>query len=46
MPGPARPDFRAALDFIRRYRPPLWAGFSFGAWIALEAGAADPRVWR
>jgi hypothetical protein len=24
---------------------PLWAaGFSFGAWVALETGAADPRV--
>jgi alpha/beta superfamily hydrolase len=24
---------------------PLWAaGFSFGSWVALEAGAADPRV--
>lgn len=40
-------DFRAALDFMADRYPglPLWAaGFSFGAWIALEAGAADPRV--
>lgn len=40
-------DYRAALDFIHGRFPdaPLWAaGFSFGAWIALEAGAADPRV--
>ena len=42
-----REDFRAALDFLADRYPgvPLWAaGFSFGAWIALEAGAADPRV--
>jgi len=42
-----RDDFRAALDFMHARYPtaPLWAaGFSFGAWIALEAGAADPRV--
>ena len=40
-------DFRAALDFLHDRYPdaPLWtAGFSFGAWIALETGAADPRV--
>jgi alpha/beta superfamily hydrolase len=40
-------DFGAALEFTRaRYRgAPLWAaGMSFGSWIALEAGAADPRV--
>jgi alpha/beta superfamily hydrolase len=40
-------DFRAALDFMRARHPnlPLWAaGFSFGAWVALETGAADPRV--
>jgi alpha/beta superfamily hydrolase len=42
-----REDFRAALDFMRDRHPDtaLWAaGFSFGAWIALEAGATDPRV--
>jgi alpha/beta superfamily hydrolase len=42
-----RADFEAALDFMRARYPdvPLWsAGFSFGAWIALEAGATDPRV--
>lgn len=40
-------DFRAALDFMTDRYPetPLWAaGFSFGAWVALETGAADPRV--
>jgi alpha/beta superfamily hydrolase len=42
-----RDDFRAALDFAESRYPgaPLWAaGFSFGAWVALEEGAADPRV--
>jgi alpha/beta superfamily hydrolase len=42
-----RDDFRAAIGFMqRRYAGvPIWAaGFSFGAWIALETGAADPRV--
>ncbi len=40
-------DFHAALEFVRGKYPnaPLWvAGMSFGSWIALEAGAADPRV--
>jgi alpha/beta superfamily hydrolase len=40
-------DFRAALDVMHERYPtmPLWAaGFSFGSWIALETGAADPRV--
>src|SRR4051812_16848580 len=40
-------DFKAALDYMSaRYpRSPLWAaGFSFGAWVALELGAADDRV--
>ena len=40
-------DFRAALDFMHdRYpRVPLWAGgMSFGSWVALTAGAEDPRV--
>jgi alpha/beta superfamily hydrolase len=40
-------DFRAALDYMSRRYPgvPLWAaGFSFGAWVALETGAADNRV--
>src|SRR5262252_6664360 len=40
-------DYNAALEFIASRYPglPLWAaGFSFGAWIALEVGAADPRV--
>ncbi len=40
-------DFRAALDFAADRFPglPLWAGgMSFGAWIAMAAGADDPRV--
>jgi uncharacterized protein len=40
-------DFRAGLDFMHERHPEahVWAaGFSFGAWIALTAGAADPRV--
>jgi alpha/beta superfamily hydrolase len=40
-------DFRAALDYMAARYPntPLWAaGFSFGSWVALETGAADPRV--
>lgn len=40
-------DFKAALDYmVRRYPDaPLWAaGFSFGAWVALEVGATDQRV--
>lgn len=40
-------DFRAALDFVRDRYPavPIWtAGMSFGSWIALSVGAADPRV--
>jgi alpha/beta superfamily hydrolase len=40
-------DFRAALDYMSARYPgrPLWAaGFSFGAWVALEVGALDDRV--
>jgi alpha/beta superfamily hydrolase len=40
-------DFRAGLDFLSARYPaaPLWAaGMSFGAWVALTVGAADPRV--
>ena len=40
-------DFQAALNFMRDRYPdaPLWAaGMSFGAWIAILAGAEDPRV--
>jgi uncharacterized protein len=40
-------DYRAALDWMAARYPgiPLWAaGFSFGGWVALETGAADPRV--
>jgi alpha/beta superfamily hydrolase len=42
-----RDDFLSALAFMEQRYPgaPLWsAGFSFGAWVALETGAADPRV--
>ena len=40
-------DFSAALGYMRATYPgtPLWAaGFSFGAWVALEVGALDDRV--
>jgi len=40
-------DFRAALDYMSARHPGarLWtAGFSFGAWVALEVGAEDERV--
>jgi hypothetical protein len=40
-------DFKAALDYMAARYPdvPLWsAGFSFGAWVALEVGAMDDRV--
>jgi alpha/beta superfamily hydrolase len=40
-------DFRAALNFMAERYPglELWtAGFSFGAWISLTAGASDGRV--
>jgi uncharacterized protein len=40
-------DFRAALDYMTaKYRGrPLWAaGFSFGAYVALDVGATDDRV--
>ena len=40
-------DFKAALDFMAARYPgvPLWAGgMSFGSWIGLTAGAADPRA--
>jgi alpha/beta superfamily hydrolase len=42
-----RADFLAAVDYMTSQYPgvPLWAaGFSFGSWVALEAGALDPRV--
>jgi alpha/beta superfamily hydrolase len=46
--GPGeKEDFKAALDYMSARYPdrPLWsAGFSFGAWIALETGAVDDRV--
>ena len=40
-------DHKAALEYMAARFPnlPLWsAGFSFGAWIALETGAVDDRV--
>jgi alpha/beta superfamily hydrolase len=40
-------DFVAALDYMAARYPGsrLWsAGFSFGAWVALEVGAQDDRV--
>ena len=40
-------DFRAALDFMagRFADVPLWAGgLSFGSYVGMTAGAADPRV--
>lgn len=40
-------DYRAALDEAARRFPglPVWAvGMSFGAWVATEVGARDPRV--
>lgn len=40
-------DFKAGVDFITARYPgiPVWAaGFSFGSWIALEAGADDDRI--
>lgn len=40
-------DCRAALDFMSGRYPdaPLWAGgMSFGSWVGLNVGAADPRV--
>jgi alpha/beta superfamily hydrolase len=40
-------DFKAGLDYMSARYPGthLWAaGFSFGAWVALEVGAEDDRV--
>jgi alpha/beta superfamily hydrolase len=40
-------DYRAAVDFVAARYPglELWAaGFSFGSYVALTCGAADPRV--
>lgn len=40
-------DYLAALDYAEKQYPglPLYAaGYSFGAWIAMNAGATDPRV--
>ncbi len=42
-------DARAALDWLAsRYpaTPLLLAGFSFGSWVGLPVGCADPRVTR
>lgn len=40
-------DVRSALDFLKQKFPGvplLLAGFSFGAWVGLRAGCAEPRV--
>jgi len=40
-------DFRAAVDMMAARYPgaKVWAGgMSFGSWIALSVGAADPRI--
>lgn len=40
-------DVRAALDFLAEEFPGvplLLAGFSFGCWVGLRVGCADPRV--
>jgi alpha/beta superfamily hydrolase len=40
-------DMRAVIDAAAEATPdtPVWAiGYSFGAWIATDVGAADPRV--
>jgi alpha/beta superfamily hydrolase len=40
-------DFRTALDFMHDRYPalPMWAGgMSFGSYVGLTVGAADPRV--
>jgi alpha/beta superfamily hydrolase len=46
--GPGeRDDYRAVIDVAAARYPglPVWAvGYSFGAWIATEVGALDPRV--
>ena len=46
--GPGeKEDYKAALGYMAARYPDLhlWsAGFSFGAWIALETGAVDERV--
>jgi alpha/beta superfamily hydrolase len=45
-PGEAQ-DFHVALDAMHEKYPdaPLWAaGMSFGSWVAMTAGAEDPRV--
>lgn len=42
-----RDDVRAALDYLAAAYPDralCLAGFSFGAWVGLPVGAADPRV--
>ena len=42
-----RDDVRATLDFLSQRFPSaeiVLMGFSFGAWVGLQAGAHDPRV--
>jgi alpha/beta superfamily hydrolase len=46
--GPGeKADFTAAVDYAAGRFPglPIWAaGMSFGSWVAMTVGAADPRV--
>ena len=42
-----RDDYKAAVDFMAARHPglELWAaGFSFGSFVAMNAGAEDPRI--
>jgi uncharacterized protein len=42
-------DVRVALDYLAAHfsgLPILLAGFSFGSWVGLRVGCADPRVTR
>jgi alpha/beta superfamily hydrolase len=44
-----RGDVRAAIDFMALEfpsKPIVLAGFSFGSWVGLRVGCADPRVTR